>query len=718
MIYDDVDKIEKLKKYYYVSKGTPYYLADRVGKLQPITFSISYDGSQFRFTPDNYVKGLEKLGPIFTQPLTDTSLLRGITRIMALATYFAVQYSAICHSKGTKNAIKDKDYRFYFSSEKATDIVTYIDYTNNMVFPDDKNYEPIAECIFPNAERVPPYVGFHKCAWMPKGVLPINYANMEYWGYKEKQKTFKDFFEEYLAIFKTELSAKLKAFKIHEQIDIPNKLVLYGTCNGFGQGKDRQGLISILYIENKTSASKYFEFKEMCNEKLDEYLKPFNLTHEDILNLTQKDIDEKYDTYQKIDKIARKCGYLKDPRGLNVGYHEYNYIEYNDEIEYSREFGLKRWEGIKRYYPDLWKGLKLIMDQYVKLATQYDTYVQNEYKARMGKLSDQRLEYLANKDDNITEKNIIKYVNNAIKDLKTIKLDDYSELVDTLQVLNQNILDEVSKLYQPFYKEQVKQYKYDHPRARKMTIIFDNDFFKQNFSSIQEILQYQPFNFNFLPKEIKDIFENKELQNLKQLLERFKLSMRPIPTFYVNNQFLKANRINSRGFSEYIIEDISNADSTLEFAYVSNCGIDENTQYLIDNDINEFCESNQSKDCQKISVEDFKQTICAFLSSPFKFTIKWRQVWFGYKPELITPLFDNRPNNEEHVNFGNWRFDSERSLDDIMTSLDMRHDNDSVEQYYAHYFIVCEYENPQLIVNKLKEVECIKNAINNIFEQP
>jgi len=79
-------------------------------------------------------------------------------------------------------------------------------------------------------------------------------------------------------------------------------------------------------------------------------------------------------------------------------------------------------------------------------------------------------------------------------------------------------------------------------------------------------------------------------------------------------------------------------------------------------------------------------------------------------------LFDNKPNNEAHVNFSNWRFDSERSLDDIMTSLDMRHDNDSIEHYYAQYFIVCEYENPQLIVNKLKEVECVKNAINNIFE--
>ena len=39
------EKIETVKKYYYVSKGTPYYLNDRTGNLRPITFSISYDGS-------------------------------------------------------------------------------------------------------------------------------------------------------------------------------------------------------------------------------------------------------------------------------------------------------------------------------------------------------------------------------------------------------------------------------------------------------------------------------------------------------------------------------------------------------------------------------------------------------------------------------------------------------------------------------------------------
>ena len=102
--------IEDVQKYTY---GTDYFLIDhRPGtELAPITYDISYDGNEFTFTPSEVIK--DDTCGYATVKITDKSLLSGVTKIMALATSFAVQYTP----KSKSLSDKEKDKRFIFTRE-------------------------------------------------------------------------------------------------------------------------------------------------------------------------------------------------------------------------------------------------------------------------------------------------------------------------------------------------------------------------------------------------------------------------------------------------------------------------------------------------------------------------------------------------------------------------------------------------------------------------
>ena len=91
--------------------------------------------------------------------ITDKSLLSGVTKIMALATSFAVQYT----SKSESMSDKEKDKRFIFTSEakKENTVDLYVNYTNNMVFNEDaEQYNLLKPFIFPSY-RVSKYTTDH-----------------------------------------------------------------------------------------------------------------------------------------------------------------------------------------------------------------------------------------------------------------------------------------------------------------------------------------------------------------------------------------------------------------------------------------------------------------------------------------------------------------------------------------------------------------------------
>jgi len=169
--------------------------------------------------------------------------------------------------------------------------------------------------------------------------------------------------------------------------------VVYGVCNKFGKTNENSGLVGILYIEHKTTLSDYIKFKDECNKMLDNALKPLNMTHQDILDLTYQEASEKYDSYDKIDRLARACGRVKDPRGCSYKIDKYTADKYDymywDDNEYSDEFGLYRWEAIKKYYPELYKGLKIILDIYNKFKESFNDKVQKDFDMRIKSFADE-----------------------------------------------------------------------------------------------------------------------------------------------------------------------------------------------------------------------------------------------------------------------------------------------------------------------------------------
>jgi len=247
----------------------------------------------------------------------------------------------------------------------------------------------------------------------------------------------------------------------------------------------------------------YLKFKEICNEKLNEYLAPLNLTVDDIKEITPEKVRKEYNTFQKIEKLAITCGYLGDPRGYKDDKVLYDYYLDNEQYSYSNDAGLSRWKAIKKYYPELYNGLKIILDYYLEVKDEYDTNFQKEYNAKFDMAANDAYNNIINSNDDITDKRtILKYIINYINSLKDdIKLYDLDDLRDFFVVLNQNILDIVNEIYTNQYRQRVKDYKISHPKARQMELIFDNDIFVTTHGMVYNyngIFKYEPFKYEYL----------------------------------------------------------------------------------------------------------------------------------------------------------------------------------------------------------------------------
>ena len=116
-------------KYYNYCLGTEYYLANKWKNA--VTYDISYDGSEFTFSPGEKIYGMKMV------PWKEKSLLGGIVKIMAT---WAIYASA----KTRDNNFEDE--RFRLSKKQAlngeyvsADVTMYINYTNNMILDKEED---------------------------------------------------------------------------------------------------------------------------------------------------------------------------------------------------------------------------------------------------------------------------------------------------------------------------------------------------------------------------------------------------------------------------------------------------------------------------------------------------------------------------------------------------------------------------------------------------
>lgn len=661
------------QKYYNYTKGTDYYLANRYGDLKPITVDITYDGNEFTFTPDYIIT--ESEAGSNTAKITDKSLLSGVTKLMAMITSFCGIRSMFNKNKKDQQFIIKQDYN-------KCDVTLYIDYTNNMIFPDDNQdkYKLLKNYIFPNTRYSSYSSGFAKIK-LPKDLIKVEYStNLGYIKCNgllyDKVKLYKNFLE----VFKdTDLTNILSKLEIKEQIDIPTKLIIYGACDKFGKYKGYEGICAILYIEHKITLDDYLKFKEICDKKLNEYLAPLNLTADDIKEITPEKVRKDYNTFQKIEKLAITCGYLADPRGYKDNNVLYDYYLNNEKYSYSNDTGLSRWKAIKKYYPELYNGLKIILDYYLEVKDEYDTNFQKEYNAKFDIAANDAYNNIINSNDDITDKNtILKYIINYINSLKDdIKLQDFEELCDFFVVLNQNILDIINEIYTNQYRQRVKDYKMAHPKAKQMELIFNNNIFVTSESMISNyngIFKYEPFKYEYLQKEIQKVLDQPEFKTVKNTLNNFNLTFTAKPHFLINNKIILDYSFTANNYKKYTV-NINDAINSLEVAYTTTTNP---SQGVFNN------------------IEFMKQIINVMLMLPISLKVKWFKHGYGTKFNLADPTINYMPDS---INWYSNVYNSEMSSDDLINKLI---NNDKDINNYLDFKITFDYNNPQFIADNLK----------------
>lgn len=703
---------DKAMRNFSYTLGTDYFLISHRNEMKPITFDISYNGSECIFTPDEYIDGL------WTKPIAfKTGILDAVTKLMTAVCVFTRSHTI------SKNRF---DKRFILKSGNNVEVVTYVDYTNDMVMYDDTDYEPLCDYIFPHTR--------HHSGWFvkkeefgskwdfgPKELLTIRYAdkfNTSFIPFYDD--SFNGYYQRFLREFKKDEKTlkALSALKIKDMLDIPTKFVVYGLCNKFGKDQDKLGIVSILYIEHKTSLSDYAKFKELCNKKLDEELKPLNMTHEDIININWQILKEKFPDYKSVEKLARACGHVSDPRGLLKSTLKQNY--YGTERETSDKYCLKRWMGIGIYYPELFNGLKTVYNYYKSLRGGYDEQERKKYIESFNRTANEHFNEVINlesPDIFKDQKGLISYVKKYLDTLKPIKIKNWKRLIDICDSINQDILDRLSEIYTKYYKDQIIKYHDNHPRARQMEFVHDlPDLFKGQNSIIQSLFTYDPFANTFLPKEIQQIFDKPELKLVHESLESFRLYFGGKLKFYVDNTELISYRNNSKNQEVYKIPNLDEAERSFEVVITGKADGDEHSGFK-DNfvelrDLNRIIHNGSTVDPTiKISVQEFEEILNAFLASPIKFEVNWEKARNGYgdAPALFAIEDEPETNNEKFEK--GWNYDA-NTLD--MDAFLKQYRTKNKIGNFINFKIACIFQNPEIIIEKLKQMDFYKKAIGEI----
>lgn len=716
----------RLKQYGY-TKGTEYFV---IGN-QPIVFNIENKGDSFNFIPQ------DRQNDLCIGFVNQKSLLAGLTRLMAFATTECIK-----RTKESKRGNKNVNKKYILNGKNAANVVAYINFTHDMVFPDnDEEYRPLRDYICPNNRRPLNSVARYTTL-LPKDLIKIEYSDqLNVFGVKESKMTTIDFFSDYVKVLtgNTEkangddfasrqiakehesLMKKLNTLKVKDQIDVPTKIEFYGVCNKFGGEKQQeyQGIVAILYIEHKVSVEDYLKFRRLCDEKINECLKPLNLDVDFIKNLTQEYLDSHYDTYAKIDKLAQACGEFGDPRGF--GYEDGNVLSisldyiYADESEYNEESGLAKWLGVKQYYPELYNGLRLILNQYLKFKTDYDKGIQDEYDKIMADYANQHKDYLLNSAEGTIYDNfdlIIKYINKVIANIEPIKVNSVEEFNMVIDSIYGYILEDINDLCTQIYLQQIKDYKLSHLKSNKMEIVYRDAFKGQG--SIDRALEICPFNYSDLQSEIQEILNTIGMQSIKDFLRDVRISLDTIYKVYLNNKEIPPLKYHNRtvdGKSEKTIE-IDDINSALHgkfiFAYEQRNDVD--ILHGIDGKLKSLNRLNANREIE-ITEDDIEEVLQAFFASPFAPKIvvkhKWQNDAYS-RPTLIEPSGKHKYRDR------NWVFDS-----DTQSAMDIVNKNnitptENINKYIA-FRTILEFTEPDKIVAKLKETRCYKEAINKIY---
>ena len=728
---------EDVQKYTF---GTDYFLIDhRPGtELTPITYNISYDGNEFSFIPSEVIK--DDTCGYATVKIMDKSLLSGVTKIMALATSFAVQYTP----KSKSLSEDEKDKRFIFTSEfdKENTVDLYVNYTNNMVFNEDaERYKLLKNFIFPS-HRISKYNTVDRYSRYQKELLHIPFilddnqksvypVLVPRYGNTAVDKSPSKYYKDFLLAFNREedrqptfsnfvknkvtIADILSNLQVKEQIDVPTKLVLFGVCNRFGSAyKGCNGICAILYINHKISVDDYVLFKEKCDEQLEKYLKQFNvnLTVDDVKTMTTEKLKSLYgDDFRKVALLTKICGYVKDPREIEPDSGAAPFTYYNHDSQYSDEYGVNRWAGIKKYYPELFNGFKIILDYFLSLKDGYSNKFKEAYMTRIHQLGNKHMENLMADESQLGDDptKIIKYIKNYLKDLGESNIDNWDELIDVLHMVSQGVLDIFSDIYTKRYKKDIRNYSYEHPRAKNAELV---TFQVEVQKAIEKLFKYTPIDTSYLPVSLKNMLSDYKYADLRMFLNNFLIMEYPVYCRIFNNDQLldyKRRIVKSENptdkdkvFKVYNI-NIKNALESLNVNFfIANNNTHNITQSrkFESESYRSASVSNDDKIYYKYPSEVKEKFVNTILSSgPISFELVWYDTRGDRRITLEEPINDYKPTEQPAGS----TFGYNTTVDDIIKEFEL--DENTISKFMDYKIILKFDENAiNANLNKLKTI--------------
>ena len=304
---------------------------------------------------------------------------------------------------------------------------------------------------------------------------------------------------------------------------------------------------------------------------------------------------------------------------------------------------------------------------------------------------------------------IIKYIKNYLNDIDAIQISNWEELIDILHMISQGVLDIFSDIYTEKYKEDIRNYSYEHPRAKNAELVTS---YVEVQKAIEKLFKYCPLEILYLPESLKNMLSDYKYGNLRRFL---------------NGYFIMEYLINCRLFNNDQLLDFKqreikgkNPMEKSKIFKIYNVNIKDALKTL---NVNFFITSNniynitQSRDFENISnrsdfaayddksykypsevKEKFINTILS--SGPISFELVWYDNQGSDRIFMSEPINDTNP---DIILDKRSSFDYNTTVDDIIKGFEL--DENTISKFLNYQIILKFDENAiNANLNKLKAI--------------
>ena len=301
---------------------------------------------------------------------------------------------------------------------------------------------------------------------------------------------------------------------------------------------------------------------------------------------------------------------------------------------------------------------------------------------------------------------ILKYIKNYLKDLGESNIENWEDLIDVLHMVSQGILDIFSGIYTERYKEDIRNYSYEHPKAKNAELVTS---YIEVLKAIEELFEYHPFEVLYLPESLKNMLADYKYGDLWWFLNYFSMDYLINCRIFNNDQLLD--------FKQRTIKSINPEENDKLFR-VYNVNIKDALKtlnvnfFIVNNNTDNITQNRKFKGTPsgtsiyyddkiyKYPSEVKEKFVNTLLSSG---AISFELIWYDKQGDsritLEEPISDNNPD----VQLNKSTFGYNTTVDDIIKGYEL--DENTISKFMDYKIILKFDENAiNANLNKLKSI--------------